>query len=252
MTRKILLLCVLVALALTGCAKVKKTYRWAMGGINPNPEVSLEAREFSGASEEFLAQQFIKVDEQVQELARIVEARDSYPEPAWFQVLFSKFPWISGVMVVESTGEVIDQQPDYSLKPLDYSPLLEVGEAWNDGRMRGHIQPTELGPEIFMANAYTKDRTWIGLTLVHFDFRSLMQFCPAPDKLVVLSPEAVLWPGADAEAAAEMIKAPWVKILQSDVSGEIELTDKKTSFTWLARYIGGKPIIYLVRDVPEE
>jgi len=252
MTRKILLVCTLIAVALTGCAKAKKTYRWAMGGINPNPEVTLEAREFSRASEEFLAKQFMKMDEQIQELARIVESQDAYPEPTWFQVLFTRFPWISGVMVVESTGEIIDRQPDYSLKPLDFAPLLEVGEAWNDGRMRGHIQASELGPEIFMANAYTKDRTWIGLTVVHFDFRNLMQFCPAPDKLIVLSPEAVLWAGGDEAAANELITAPWAEILQSDVEGEIELSDTKTSFTWLSRYIGGRPIVYLVRDVPED
>jgi len=252
MIRKILIACVLLTLAVSGCTKVKKTYRWAMGGINPNPEVTLEAREFSEKSEEFLARQFMKLDEQLQELSRIVEAQDSYPEKAWFQVLFTKFPWVSGVMVVESTGEIIDQQPDYNLKPLDFTPLLEVGEAWNDGRARGHIQPSDLGPEVYIANAYTKDRTWIGLTVVHFDFRNLMQFCPAPDKLIVLSPEAVLWAGGDEEAANALIKAPWTKMLESDVSGEIELSDKKTSYTWLARYIGGKPIVYLVRDVPED
>ncbi|EPR42225.1 hypothetical protein dsx2_0152 [Desulfovibrio sp. X2] len=251
MTRKHLLVFVLVAFALLGCTKVKKTYKWVKNGIDPNPQIELKPGEFSDASQELLAKLFLPVDAKLQELIRVVESQDAYPEKAWFQIVFTRYPWVSGVIVVESTGEIIDQQPGYSLKPIDLKPLLDVGEAWNDGRMRSLVQPTDLGPEIYLANAYTKNRSWIGLTVVHFDFRNLMQFCPAPDKLIVLSPKAILWPGGDEDTAKQLLDFPWAKMLASDVEGQVELKDARATYTWLARYVGDEPIVYLVRDVPQ-
>lgn len=248
MIQKTILLVLLAALVLGGCTSVTKTYRWVLGGISPNPEISLEPASFSDESEERLAELFMPVDRQLQSLQRDVDAQASYPERDWFGMMLSRYPWIGGVLIVESTGEIIDRQPEFSLKPLDFTPLLEVGEAWNDGRMRAHVQPTELGAEVYLANSYTRDRSWIGLTIVHFDFRSLMRFCPAPDELVVFSPTAVLSAKGNEEYAEHLLAAPWERILQSNVSGQIRLAEHGATFTWLARALGGEHIIYAVRD----
>lgn len=248
MTRKLALILLLATVAVMGCAKVTKTYRWVLGGINPNPEITLEPSTFSEESEERLAMLFTPVDRQIQSLQREVDSQTSYPERDWFGMVFSRYPWVGGVMIVESTGEIIDRQPEFNLKPLDFSPLLEVGEAWNDGRMRAHVQATDLGAEVFLANSYTRDRSWIGLTIVHFDFRSLMRFCPAPEELVVFSPAAVLSAQGQEEYAERLLDAPWERILKSSVQGQIELAEQNVTFTWLARVLGGEYIIYAVRE----
>ncbi|WP_237559890.1 hypothetical protein [Desulfohalovibrio reitneri] len=231
---------------------MERTYTWVLGKVDPNPTITLEAERIDDASKAKLANLFTEIDEQLLALERTMASQEDYPDEDWYEIVFNKFPWLSGVVTVESTGEILTRRPEASMKPLNLEPLLEIGENWNDGRVRTHIEATDLGPEVYVANAFTRDRVWIGLTVSHFDFRSIMSKCPAPQELIVFTPDVTLWDRGNERNAALLRKLPWDDILSDTVQGGARLEEFDRSFTWLVRYLGEQPIIYATPDVVDE
>lgn len=240
----------IVALAtLAGCETmgeswdktVDTTQEYYKEYINTDPVIDYDKRDWS-SSEEKMATLFTPVDKPIDDLGVYLNRVDRFPGDQWFEELFASFPWIGGVAVVTLDGQVAHQRPETSLKPLDFGPAQEIGQDLADRRLRAYADMSPLGPEMYLVTGMFKGNDLAGFITVHFDFRSVIKFCPEPQELMVLSGEDVLWSGgrdADAQAAAEL---PWEEILAEETHGTFE--QGGVEYTWLTRYIGDDQLVY--------
>jgi hypothetical protein len=219
--------------------ETKKVYKKY---VLPSSSVDIDASSISEDSELRLAALMKPVDWPIFELFRYLDGKDSKPEEEWFQNLFTRFGWISGVMMVDTTGSILFQHPSVSLKDLQVQPFLDFGDAWKDHNVRSRADITELGPEVYMASPLFEDGEWKGLLIVHFDPRKLVERCTAPDDLMILSPSGVIWPGKHAEVANAMGQIEWDKVRKGKDYGTYNSGD--TKYYWVAHDIGHFSLIY--------
>jgi len=213
--------------------------------INPPAEIDYSAL---GDLEDYqitLAQKMQHVEIRLADLERYMVASDRPPTAESVAATQSRFPWLSGMAAVDADGEVLAQEPQYSLKQLDFSLLTQK----YDGNVRnrslvGQVQESPLGAEILLGVPIYKDTEFLGLYVVHFDIRSLIEGMPDPGGMVILSPETVVWPGKFAIDDTPLAGVKWKNVLSGNVSGM--LSNKQGSFYWMARYLGGEPLVFAV------
>jgi hypothetical protein len=243
----------LALLALAGCDTMRQTWKGTQklyrSYVNVDPSVSLKS-EGQDHWEDLLAPLMTPVDMQIGEMVRVVDARDSFPDDAWSNGLLKRFPWLNGMAAADMYGAQLLAKPEVTLKPLNLALLVEPGDAWRDRRLRSFIEDTPLGPEVYVGTPFFKDNELQGIIAAHFDLRSVIQLSPDPAKLMVISPEAVLWAGGYGGLAAAVQTEPWAERLKSNVQGEIKVEGRE--LVWLTRYVGDRQIVYLTELTPED
>ncbi|MFV0422103.1 SPOR domain-containing protein [Oleidesulfovibrio sp.] len=199
-----------------------------------------------------IATVFTSMDEQLEQMRRVLDNQDTFPSDEWIAGFLERFPWVSGVAVVDTDGTVLLQQPQLAIKPYNYNPLLEASSDTPVHVMRGYAEANPLGPEFYLANPMVAGRDISALLIAHFDVRNLLAFCPSPGDIVVLSRTDMLWPGKYVYDKTPLAGVDWAEKLKTDVMGEVE--DDRGSFLWIARYLGGIPIVYAasVDQYPED
>ena len=242
-------LMLVAALAAAGCETMRDSARWVTH-VPKMADPAIDYKNIPGSErEKRLAQLFAPVDEQLENLAVRVSARETAPTPEWHRALSTAYPWISGITVLDTQGQVVDQVPDLHIKPFPAATIMALEKDWNRKKLRMLAQDTEFGPEIYLANPLTEQGQWRGLIVVHFDPRQLMSFSPAPDELIVLSagsPAMALWPTVDGNNAQGLLAKDWPKLIKADMHGT--LSEGGGRFLWLSRPLGGSHIVYAVRE----
>lgn len=243
---------VLVALCCTaaGCSSfeytVKESQKLYTEYVVPLPTVDVDPEEAAEDADMHLAQLFKPVDQNIYRLRQYLDGTDRRPNDEWLQALFMKFPWISGVMVVDTTGYADFQYPAVAMKEYDVQPLVDFGEAWKDHSMRGYGHNTDMGPEVYLAYPFFEENEWRGLTIVHFDPRKLLEYCPSPDDLIILSQNGVFWSGKYDSQAQSMANLQWDDILESNDYGDY--SGAGGDFSWIARNMGHFHLIYAAME----
>ncbi len=240
-------LLVILLLSASACSTLhstaKETKKLYTEYVEPTPEVSLDYEDAGESYEVRLAKLMMPVDERIHDLRQFMDGTDKTPSDEWYQKLFASYPWITGVMVVDTQGVTSFQYPpEAALRPLNIQPLLDYGEAWSDHKIRGYAEQTDMGPEVYLASPLFADNLWSGLVIVHFDPRRLAEFCPNPDELIIVSPDAVLLSGGSDVTAKALSCKPWKEILHDEVFGETPIGGAE--FYWVARYLGHYYLIY--------
>lgn len=257
MTRIAAALCALLALAaLTGCDSLVQTWdsTWTSSKayyknyINTDPQVDLEDVDYS-STEEKLAKLFTPVDKPVYDLSVYLNRLDSFPTEKWTVELKHRFPWINGLAVATMDGEIVATAPEVTVKPRNLAPLLAHGDALGDRRLRSFVDQTPLGPEIYLGTAMFNGNDLVGIIVVHFDPRSLIEFCPAPNDLVVFSPQGMLWDGGNPALGQALADRPWEEILNDDTAGRLD--ENGVEYAWQTRYVGDAQIVYLTEVAPD-
>ena len=242
--------------------------------MEPRPELTLDPAAFGEAQERKLAALLKPVDEQVYQLTVYMDGEDKLPPESWFRRLFERFSWITGVMVLDRNGNVLFQHPMDFSKPVDTDALIALGNpsererqryraymesqdrpagenateasleppVWLDHKVRAMSNNSTLGPEIFLAQPLFRKNEFDGLMVVHFDPRNLLKYCPAPDELMIMTQEQVIWTSKYHDAAATMSTMPWAEILATSVYGSVQAHGR--SFYWLGRDLGRYSLIY--------
>lgn len=241
------LLFLAVSVLVGGCETVREgwdeTQEFYKSYVNVDPEVDLELDDYYG-KEQKLAYLFMPVDMRLQSLLDYVGAKDTYPEDTWFMDLKRRYPWVSGALVVRMDGELLQQVPQTPLKPLEYSELLAKGEEFKDRQLRSHVDETPLGPEVYLATPFFFENELAGLIIVHFDFRSIAEFSPVPEDLIVFTPETPLWSGEYEAALPGILEKDWADMLEDDSYGEVRVDGGR--YYWLSRFIGESRLVYAV------
>lgn len=236
-----LLLCSLV-----GCSTMRtawdKTTEAYETYVDPKPEIDLERRPGLSRPEQILATQFSLMDQQLEEALRTLAPQDRFPPPEWFTSFLERFPWMTAALAVDDQGRTLASHPETPLKTIDPEPLLEGEWSMFQRGLQGFVQETPLGPEVIIAGPFFRDGIWQGLIIVHFDPRALVNLATAADRLVLLTPETLLWSGIDQDTTRQIMEEPWERILQDRVHGR--KSAELDTVRWLSRPIGALQLIY--------
>ncbi|KAF0233104.1 MAG: hypothetical protein FD177_1907 [Desulfovibrionaceae bacterium] len=157
------------------------------------------------------------------------------------------FPWLSGMAVVTESGVVSFKLPMFTIKQVDYAPLLELENLYKARKMGAYVAASELGAEIMVAKPLFVDNEYKGLLVASFDPGSLAKFSPEPGNLLMFIPGTTLWSGDDSGAAQALAQMNWKNLLKSDVAGEQAVGG--TRYLWQSRYLAQVRLIYAVSAV---
>ena len=213
--------------------------------LNPPASIDYEDKGSLGEAEMLLATQMKRIDSQLLALERHLENDDKPPTPDSVAALFSRFPWVAGFAAVDVSGQVLAQEPPVGLKQLDFAAILELKPRGAGIRgIRGMVQNTPLGPEVFAAVPVYRNMELMGYLVSHFDMRTLIPLAENPGDLVVLAPQAVLWPGRFVVESTPLAGQDWNAIVKSSITGTV--SNAQGEFLWVARFIGTEPLIFAV------
>ncbi len=191
-----------------------------------------------------LATRMMGIDIQLGQLERVMSNADKPPTNEWLQNFFARFPWMGGFAGVKADGQIIGQEPAAPMKSLDFLPLLEEDEKQNMRALRGYVEDTPLGAEVFLAAPLYDASDFLGVVVAHFDMRALLRYATDPEELVIVAPQAVLWSGRYDIAATPMSGVDWGEVVRKNSRGTV--SNAAGSFYWVARYLGNQPLIFAV------
>jgi len=241
-----LLACALFALA--GCDTVKpyvkSSKRFYKDWINTDPVIDLKDPGISDPSVRKLANLFTPVDERLEFLVRSLSAQDLPPNEEWCQGLMEAFPWLSGVAVLTDTGATALKLPSFSMKAVDFAPLMEFDKRYKERKMAAYVASSELGAEIMVGKPLYVDSEFKGVLVAHFDPGNLTKFSPEPGQLIMMVPGSVLWAGEETAASQTLSKLNWKSLLKSEVTGVHRVGN--TAYLWQARFLAQERLIYAV------
>lgn len=253
LSKRLCTLCILAALFSAGCSSnqsVKNAWKGTKGVwytyMSPSASIDYDEKGQLDVQDLALATRMMEIDIQLAQLERVMNNADKPPTSEWMQAFFARFPWVSGFAGVKADGAIIGQEPSTPLKPLDFSPLLQEDKKQNLRALRGHVQDTPMGPEVFLAAPLYDGQDFLGVVAAHFDMRALMKYSSNPQDLIVLSPEAVLWAGQNEAHATPLSGINWKQMVTSSTSGTVSVGGG--NYYWVVRYLGNQPLIFAIPD----
>ncbi|MBI9110158.1 hypothetical protein [Maridesulfovibrio ferrireducens] len=233
-----------------GCDYGSKVWHDAQDTVNPNPTIDLHSAGIENPDDNKLALLFTPVDEKILSLTSFLSNIDSHPDEDWFKLLFMRFPWITGVFTVDEEANMLVKLPAESIKPFKPGPLVEYEGDWSEIKMKSFISYSEFGPEMYLCIPFFKDADFKGLVVVHFDPRILLNFCPAPQKLIIMQPDGGgIWTGDENLDKEAFLKIDWDALLDKDVHGITKVGEVR--YVWLSRYVSDTQIMYVTKAVSE-
>lgn len=242
----------LTALSLaSGCSSyqpTKNAWKSTKGFWNAyvSPPASVDYEEKGDISPRALAltSSMMGIDVELGRLERVMLNADKPPTREWLSTFFASFPWISGFAGVKYDGTILGQEPATSMKELDFIPLLYEDKKQNSRALRADVQNTPLGPEIMLAAPLYDGVDFLGVVAAYFDMRALMQYSSNPEDMVMLTPQALLWPGKYDFAATPLAGVNWSEVISKSSSGVC--TNATGSFYYIVRYLGNLPLVFAV------
>lgn len=184
------------------------------------------------------------VDMELSRFERTMINADRPPTREWLDSFFADYPWVSGFAGVKYDGTLLGQEPGPSLKNLDFIPLLYEDKKQNSRALRGYVQQSDLGPEVMLAAPLYDGVDFLGIVVAYFDMRTLVKHSSSPEDLVILSPQALLWPGKYDFAATPLSSVNWDEVVRKSSSGTC--TNQRGSFYYQVRYLGNLPLVFAV------
>ncbi|WP_243366302.1 hypothetical protein [Fundidesulfovibrio soli] len=252
--RVILALVVCALFAASGCDTVKpywkSTKKMYKEYVNVDPTIDLTDLGTSDPTVLKFAELFTPVDAQLEYLLRALSAQDAPPDSEWVQNVMTSFPWLTGLAELSPTGTLVRRQPSFSIKKVDFAPLVEFEKLYKERKMAAAVSVTELGAEIMIAKPLYVENDFVGILVAHFDASSLAKQSPEPGKLLIMSPGETLWGGDDPGAGQAMAQLKWKNILKSNVTGQDTVGGRK--FQWQARAVAQTYLIYAIETVKEQ
>ncbi len=212
--------------------------------VNVPASIDYDATGSLDEYEELLARSMVGIDSQLIALEKTMNNADRPPTEQFVRGLFARYPWLTGFTAVKADGTLVVHAPGPPIKALDFHPLLEKDPKQNSRAVRGFVQDTAMGPEVLLATPLYDAQTFLGFVSVYFDMRALLRYSESPDDLMIIAPNAILWPGKYNVASTPMAGIAWDQILLETHSGTVSNASGK--FYWTIRYLGNVPLIFAV------
>ena len=184
------------------------------------------------------------LDTPLNQLLRVMDDSDRGPDNAWAMAQLRRFPWLSGLAVIDGEGNELARVPDYSLKDFDATLLLEADPKQRRSELRAYVQQSGLGPEIYVGKPVYMGDELKALVVAHFDMRALLAHNRGAAHLVIATPQVMLWPGLYDIEQTPLVGVDWEKTVLGNSSGT--LSNSHGSFQWVSSYFANLPIIYAI------
>ncbi|WP_297670827.1 hypothetical protein [uncultured Desulfovibrio sp.] len=244
---------VLAALLLAGCnayQPTKNVWKTTKGlwYTYMSPPASVDYDEKGTLSPQALAltHSMMGIDVELTRLERTMLNADKPPTREWLSSFLTSFPWINGFAGVKYDGTILGQEPASPMKQLDYIPLLYEDKKQSSRALRADVQNTPLGPEVLIAAPLYDGTDFLGVVAANFDMRSLMQYSKTPQDVVILSPQALLWPGKYDFAATPLAGVDWEQTVVKSTAGTC--TNANGTFYYNVRFLGNLPLVFAVAE----
>jgi hypothetical protein len=243
-----LILCLLTTFGCTYNQTLKDAWKFSNRQYRAyvNTPVSIDMED-TGDPEDYelaLGEAVMTLDDQLQRFIRTMENGDSSPDQTWVLSLMRRFPWLSGVALVDAGGNLLARHPEYFMKEFDAGPLLEADSKQRISDLRAYVQQSPLGPEIYLAHPVFTNGELRGLIVAFFDPRALAGVSPEAGRFMLASPAGVLWAGDLSVSETPVGQADWNTLLSHSSRGILGSSDNK--FFWIVRYIGNLPLVYAI------
>lgn len=231
---------------MTGCKQamknvLKDTRKYYREYVNTPATLDFEPASAEPV-EERLAAVYTPVGITLESLRRDMENQDVFPTEKWVDDMLAKYPWLGGISVVSPEGTLYMQKPDATMKALNFSPLFAADEKTGYRQMRAYAENNPLGPEVYLGTPFFVDNELKGMVVAHFDPRSLLSTCADPARLVIISPDFVLWAGHYVYDATPLASVDWKNTLL-DKSTDTAQNDLG-EFLWVSKYLGNLPLVF--------
>lgn len=243
----------ILCLMLLGCSSyqpTKNVWKTTKGlwntYLSPPANVDYEEKAELPPESMGLSRDMQGIDVQLSKLERAMQNADKPPTQEWLDQFFADFPWLNGFAGVKYNGEILGQQPAESMKDLDFNPLLYEDKRQSSRALRADIQPSPLGPEIMLATPLYDGVDFLGIVVAYFDMRNLMQYSENPQDIVILAPQALLWPGKYDFAATPLAGLNWSQVVLESSAGTC--SNSNGSFIYMVRYFGNLPLIFAIAE----
>ncbi|MDR2573100.1 MAG: hypothetical protein LBC94_01930 [Desulfovibrio sp.] len=214
--------------------------------VSPAAEIDYGEKGSLAKHAQELTNSMMEIDRQLSRLERVMTNADKPPTKAWVSNFMTSFPWLNGFAGVKYDGTILGRAPETPLKEADFIPLLYEDKNQSNRALRADVQNTPLGPEIVLAVPLYDSSDFLGIVAAHFDMRTLVQFADNPSNLVILSPQALLWPGKYDYAATPLAGVNWAETVSKNSSGWCK--NPAGSFYYVVRYFANLPLIFAVAD----
>ncbi len=222
----------------------KDTKGFWYGNVNVPATIDYDDTGSLEEYEEKLSLSMIGIDAQLTALEKTMVNADKPPTIEWMRELFARYPWLSGFSGIKADGTLLGQMPGPPIKALDFYPLLEADPKQNARALRGHVQDTAMGPEVFLATPLYDAHSFLGIVTTYFDMRALLEYSTSPEELIIIAPNALLWAGKYNFASTPMAGIAWDTIVLEENSGTV--SNATGTFYWSMRYLGNVPLIFAV------
>lgn len=246
---KYLLSLMAVLLLVPGCASnqtAKDTWKGTKSlyrsYLNVPATVDLEERVDIADSDSHLAVAAEKVDHELNNLERWIENSPDDFDASWVQKTMKRFPWLSGLALIDASGDVVAKQAQGFMKELEVDPLLEVDPKQSISALRSYVQASPLGYEVYLGNPIYFGEEFRGLLVAFFDPRNVVGFSPEPDQLIMASGHEIFWPGVYEASSLPMHGGEWAKTLANRPTGTVD--NSSGSVKWTGRYFGNLHFAY--------
>lgn len=237
-------------LPLAGCGLTdtqawKSSRRFYYSHVNTPAKLDLSEPGDLSEADSRLAARLMAVDAQLTDLERALEALGGPPDQAGVEALMRRFPWLSGLTLVDAGGTVMASLPPVPLKQLDFASLLEPDPKTSPRALRAAVQDTPLGPEMLMGRPFLNGSDMRSMLVASFDFRSLLPYVSSPGDLIVRSPDVLVWSGDLYYDETALGGTDWPELLRKKSHGAMTGKSGKTgSMVWMVRYVGGLPLVF--------
>ncbi|MDR1359703.1 MAG: hypothetical protein LBJ82_01880, partial [Deltaproteobacteria bacterium] len=249
--RVILVLLVACALPGFGCTynqHLKDAWKYSnrqfRAYVNTPAVIDMEATGDCEAYELALGESVLTMDDQLQRFVRAMENGDRNPDQNWVLGIMRRFPWLSGVALVDAAGQPLARYPEYFIKEFDVTPLLEADPKQNLSALRAYVQQSPFGPEVYLAHPVFSNGDLRGLVVAYFDPRALAGLSEEADQFMLASPAGVIWGGQFDAANTPVGQVDWEEMLARRSRGLLGSSENR--FFWTTRYVGNMPLVYAI------
>lgn len=207
--------------------------------INTPASLDLDDTGSSEACQLALSEHIMDADRKVATFIRRMENSDINPDQRWVMNMVNDFPWLSGIAIIDNTGNIVAGYPEFQMKPLEFDPLLEEDPKQHLLDLRAYMQQSPLGPEVYVGKPLSRDGDIFGMVVGHFDPRALLRSSAGDiDKIAMYCPTGEMWLGD--QAGGGLSGVDWQEVLLNRTSGY------HSTYYWTSRYVGNMPVVYAI------
>lgn len=196
-------------------------------------------------AEELLSINIMKVDGQLNTFQKLFENLTQPPAGTDLQKFFTALPWLSGIAIIDSNGNIAGAVPERYAKNLDFTSLLEEPENKTKRDMRVVVHEDISGAEILVGRpVFDAEGELAFIFIAYFDVRTLLSYVEMDSRVFMFAGNTPVWTGDYLISETPLADVDLVSRVKSDPRGSS--SNAQGNAIWLNRYFYHQPLVFAV------